>query len=413
MKTPKLLYLILAVLISGFTACSSDDEGNTISINELPDETRSFINTYLPDHQTVKIEDLKPQGTDLDKYKVTFSNDFTIIFNTEGYWICAESESKLPESLIEALDYIELKALKAKYANLEIKGIYNNTPFRRKIVLADNTPLFLYYDSNAIAVASDLTEDLESVPQKIKDFIARYYSDMYAEYIIHATESNSNEVYKVSLQKKVSTKMSVAPKLSAQIEFDKNGDWNLISNVNFNISEDIWATFPQHIIDKWAKDYPNTPIIEVRRDIMAYHLRINSSYMVIIDAESDTQPFRADVVQEFIYTHFVPNTTSFLNMSITKNQYSNPRTRKCKIDVAGYNIEIDAYIDGSWQTLQVEKKPMPLSIFDTLPIGIKTVLTEKQITQQTKKITKETDGGYSVEAANTVYKFDSNGNLLS
>lgn len=56
---------------------------------------------------------------------------------------------------------------------------------------------------------------------------------------------------------------------------------------------------------------------------------------------------------------------------------------------------------------------MPLSIFDTLPTGIKTVLTNKQIIEQTKKITKEANGGYSVEAANAVFKFSSNGDLVS
>ncbi|MBD8346356.1 PepSY-like domain-containing protein [Dysgonomonas sp. HGC4] len=410
MKTSKLLYLLVVVLILGFTACSSDDESNTISVNELPDVARSFINTHLPDYQTVKVEDMKPQGLDPDKYKVTFSNDLTIVFNTEGYWRGIKSENKLPASLIEILDQEEIAALKAKYANLEIKGIYNNISFRRKVVLADNTPLFLYSDSNTIIVASDLTENLESVPQKIKDFIERYYSNMYAEYIIHATERNG-EVYKVSLLQKASTRTSIAPQFSAKIEFDKNADWNVISNEHFIISEDIWATFPQHIIEKWAKDYPNTSITEVRRDMETYQFKIDNSHYVIVDAEP-AQTFRADAIQEFIYTHFASNSPS-LSMSFSRNQYSSPRTYKCKIDVSGYYIEMDAFIDGSWQTLQVENKPMPLSVFDTLPIGIKTVLTNKQIIEQTKKITKETNGEYSVEVANAIFKFSSNGDLLS
>ncbi|PXV69053.1 putative PepSY-like beta-lactamase-inhibitor [Dysgonomonas alginatilytica] len=428
MKASKLLFCLFLILITGFTSCSSDEENHivetelpnnqlsdVISKDELPGLTKSFINKYLPDHQIIKIEDLKPEVTDLNKYKITFSDDLTIIFNNVGYWWRAESKTKLPASLIEAFDKEEIEALKTKYPNPELKAIYNDTEFRRKVTLADNTSLALYTDfteANAVKVivATDLTEKQETVPQKIKNFIETYYSEMNIEYIIYATESNGREIYKISLQQKTNIRTDVITKLSAKISFDKNGDWYSITNQNYPISGNLYSTFPQNIKDVMAKQYPNTPVFEAIKYDAYYQLRISNTLSVLVDTESTGYLFRMDVVQEFIKKHFDSDTFPEIKFSTS---HQNPVIYNGEINIAGYYIEMEANIEGIWQMLKVENKPMPLSIFDTLPEGIKTTLESKKLLEKVKKITKETNRGYSVEADNSVFKFDRNGSLLS
>lgn len=434
MRTLRTTHYLLLVLFFFGLSCSDDD--NNLEEKNLPVMTQSFIERYLPNHEIITIKDMKPQGEELDKYLVTFSDGLTIVFNELGYWWRVESKSQVPESLLEALDSEELDALKAKYPNLKIKNIYNNfdvansiyqdVPFHRRLVLTDDTEIFLYsyLGINKMIVGVNLKSNADKIPSKIKNFLNEYYENPEIDLLLHAIEDEGQEVYKVyfspsenELQTKESLKPQL-PKIRGLAVFDKDNEWQRIyhSDEMYPIPEKLMGTLSTYAKDYLKKEYPDAVIYEAIKLEGYYQFRIESSKYIIVDYEK-APTFRLDVIQEFIWEHFYPKQT---NLKISVRKSISGQTKRYYVTVEKNDndnqnniIKIESFADGLWQTLETPDSFIPESVIDTLPKGIKDRINEKGELKGVFKIIRNEDGGFYILTKNGWFYFDKDGKLIS
>ncbi len=87
----KLLRIIMVLsAIWGLTACSSDDDSVTevvINYEQLPEQSRTFIESHFTDVQTIRVEKNLIPDADGTVYEVKLANVFEIDFDADGVWI--------------------------------------------------------------------------------------------------------------------------------------------------------------------------------------------------------------------------------------------------------------------------------------------------------------------------------------
>ncbi len=80
-KTLKLLPLLLVALLScTLFSCSDDDNDSSISENDLPTVSKSFLDTYYPGVKVIKVT------KDKSEYDVSLVNGHSVDFNLAGNW---------------------------------------------------------------------------------------------------------------------------------------------------------------------------------------------------------------------------------------------------------------------------------------------------------------------------------------
>ncbi|MDR2953581.1 MAG: PepSY-like domain-containing protein [Prevotella sp.] len=423
---------VLSILL--LLSCNNNDD-NYLDKEDLPLLTKSFIDRYLPNHKILKIEDLNPQGKELDKYKVTFSDDLTIVFNELGYWWRTESCTKLPESLFEAIPADEFNALKEKYPDLEIKAIYNDVsftteelykdvPFLCRLKLTDDTDVFLYpVGGNKVTVGINLNEQEDKIPLNVKEFVNQYYKGKKIDLLLHAEEHSGQEVYKIYLSEPENTlnKESAKPeKFKGLVVLDKNGEWLRLSHPDreYPIPEELYETLTAYAKAYIAEHYSDNTVYEIIRQEGWYDIRIDKWKYLSVSYEKAPM-FRLDVIQKFVWKHF---NSEYLNQRFTIESHIQDKVKRYYTTIEIYDpaqqticIGMESFIDGEWLVLETRNTSIPESVFDTLPAGIKTWLKDNSVLAIVNKITKTDDGNYIIIGFrnNTAIKFDKNGNQVN
>lgn len=431
MKNNLLIYYLFLLLFAFCTSCSDNNEN--LKEENLPVITKSFIERYLPDHEILKIEDMKPQGEELDKYLVSFSDGLTIVFNKLGYWWRVESESQVPESLLEAIDAKELEALKNKYPDLKVKCIYNDffahellysdAYFHRRMVLADDTEVFLYSypGRNTINVGVHIKGQPDKIPSEIKSFFDEYYENAEIDLLLHAIEDESEEVYKVyftpsneSLAKESSA--TDRPKINGLIVFDSKGEWLSAKHpsVAYPITEKLFESLSSYAKEYMSKNYPDAAIYEITKIDEHYQFRFDESKHTLVRC-NENPLFRLDLIQGFIWEHFNPN---YIDENIKAERRIQDKSKRYYItveinDVQKRIVYMETLADGIWLYLETPGSYIPESVIDTLPKGIKDWINKKGIQKEVVKIIKKDDGGFSLFVRNTMLVFDKNGELVT
>lgn len=424
----------LLILLFSFGLSCADDKDAFLKEKDLPDMARSFVEHYLPNHEIILIEDMKPQGEELDKYLVTFSDGLTIVFNKFGYWWRVESESQVPESLLAAIDSQELDALKAKYPRLKIKRIYNDfnvenniyqdVPFYRRLVLTDDTEVFLYshLGINNMIVGVNLKSNTDKIPSKIEYFLNEYYKNARIDLLLYAIENDGQEVYKVYFTPSESnsdTKTPSTPQLAKNkglVVFDKEGEWQSIyhSAKKFPIAEKLLETLSNYAKDYLKSQYPDVVIYEIAKIEEHYQFRIEETKYILVDYE-ETPTFRLDIIQEFVRKHF--NSEQFnQKISVRVNTHDRPKRYYVTIEIGNQQnhiIKIETFADGLWQTIETPNYFIPESVLKTLPGGIMDWINEKGVLNTVFKIIKNEDGGFSILTKQIMVSFDKDGKIIT
>ena len=84
MKKIFALISMAALMLLSFSACS-DDKDELISENALPHAAQTFISTYFPQDNVVKI--VKDADKSQHTFEVYFSSGFEVEFDSDGNWI--------------------------------------------------------------------------------------------------------------------------------------------------------------------------------------------------------------------------------------------------------------------------------------------------------------------------------------
>lgn len=398
MKTRYVQSIILIFIIAGFFACEADD-GKTITKRDLPDLTRSFIEFNLSEYKILNIKDLKPSGDELEKYEVTFSNNLVIVFNILGYWWKIDSQEELPEKLQNLLVTDEIAAFKESYPEAVMTGLYN-VDYGKKIKLSDGTMLAVYTDYNSVVVGEDLTRVPEMLPDKINLFMDTYYYGLDPKYAIHAN-INGKEMYKICSSMK-------ADKSLFYFYFDKDGNWHSVECSRHAVPNELYQTLPQAVREYMEKEYKNASVYGIARYDTYYQLNLANNKYVLVDSEQGESIIPTDVVLHFIKTHFSEDNN--LSMNITMDREPDFISYHFAIHVDGFEIDMHTDVNGVWHTLTVLGKPIPQSIFDTLPLGIKTYIA--QLPDARVSGIKKEAGKYLVRVGNVTFLFDSEGNKI-
>lgn len=107
------LFIFNIVLIGGFlSSCSENDDNETettITVNDLPSESQSFLNKYYRGIEITKIE--KEVDGDIEVFEVYLENGHQVVFNSEGEWQQVEApfEETIPTGFIlsEIMEYLD------------------------------------------------------------------------------------------------------------------------------------------------------------------------------------------------------------------------------------------------------------------------------------------------------------------
>lgn len=107
--------MFLFISLSGFLF---DDEQEYVTFDELPSESKTFLNDYFKNYEIVRI-------TRRGLYSVIFKGGSSINFNSKGGW-----ESIVGNRNILPTDFIEkniLNAIKDKYPEAGVMSIYKKS----------------------------------------------------------------------------------------------------------------------------------------------------------------------------------------------------------------------------------------------------------------------------------------------
>lgn len=101
----KLLRIIMILgAIWGLTACSSDDDSVTetvINYEQLPEQSRTFIETHFAGVQTIRVEKNLVPDADGTVYEVKLANGFEIDFDADGVWVEVDGNGNpVPNSIV-------------------------------------------------------------------------------------------------------------------------------------------------------------------------------------------------------------------------------------------------------------------------------------------------------------------------
>lgn len=90
---------ILFICLTGLQSCLRADDDKSVAVNELPEETQTFIKTHFP---TTKVAYAKMESDFFKKdYKVIFSNGEKATFDKHGKWKEIDCKySSVPASIL-------------------------------------------------------------------------------------------------------------------------------------------------------------------------------------------------------------------------------------------------------------------------------------------------------------------------
>jgi len=132
----KLLFALSLIIIS-FAAigCSDDDDDKTISFDELPEISKTFLDTHFQG-QTARLVE-----KDNDGYDVYLNNKFKVEFDLSGEWDDVDGINQaVPTSILSLLPGAIMSYISENYPEQSVYEV-NKEPFGFEIELSNNLEL--------------------------------------------------------------------------------------------------------------------------------------------------------------------------------------------------------------------------------------------------------------------------------
>lgn len=227
MKKRKIALALMLAVALGFTACSSDDNGNDhkvekITEEQLPANSKSFLKTVFPNSSLRHATKVTTPNYYGSLYTTRLDNRVEIDFDKAGNWteVEMEDDSAIPVEFLKSevphiYDYIV-----KNYKGFSITEIDRDMKRGYEVKLSSGLELIFNTKQEFVGVDLDLDRDEELIvgtdlPQKAQDFLKTHFTGV--ELVLVKKElDRAGDEYKVYLANGV------------KVEFTTTGDWKEI-----------------------------------------------------------------------------------------------------------------------------------------------------------------------------------------
>lgn len=227
MKKRKIALALMLAVALGFTACSSDDNGNDhkvekITEEQLPANSKSFLKTVFPNSSLRHATKVTTPNYYGSLYTTRLDNRVEIDFDKAGNWteVEMEDDSAIPVEFLKSevshiYDYIV-----KNYKGFSITEIDRDMKRGYEVKLSSGLELIFNTKQEFVGVDLDLDRDEELIvgtdlPQKAQDFLKTHFTGV--ELVLVKKElDRAGDEYKVYLANGV------------KVEFTTTGEWKEI-----------------------------------------------------------------------------------------------------------------------------------------------------------------------------------------
>ncbi|MEK6494915.1 PepSY-like domain-containing protein [Myroides odoratimimus] len=271
MKKRKIALALMMVMALGFTACSSDDNGNdhkveTISPEQLPAGSKSFLSTVFPNASLRHTAKVSTPNYYNSAYKTTLDNRVEIDFDKAGNWteIEMEDNSAVPtEFLKKEVPHIYEYVTNA-YSDLFIVEVDRDMNRGFEVKLSSGLELIFNTKQEFVGVDLDLDRDEELIekamlPQKAQDFLKTNFPGVEVSLVKKELDREGDE-YKVYLANGV------------KVEFNQVGEWiEIETKQNTAIPAGI---IPANILTYIDANYKDFRLETIEKEYDSYQVEI-------------------------------------------------------------------------------------------------------------------------------------------
>ncbi len=128
---------------------------------------------------------------------------------------------------------------------------------------------FIIASVTMISARDIIVKDYEALPQKGKEFIAKYYSNNELVHMKIDDDSHKKEY-------------EVVFKGGIRIEFNELGEWEEIKSKKAPIPSGV---FPSVIANYLANNYPQNKVLEIEKKSYGYELKLDNRKDLIFDKD--------------------------------------------------------------------------------------------------------------------------------
>ncbi|MDR3056988.1 MAG: PepSY-like domain-containing protein [Prevotella sp.] len=405
------LMIALFTIALAFSACSDDDNDNTvIPYDNLPAESKQFITDHFADYDITKTVQLASSYTVSlsKKTKSTASGGYEIEFDRQGEWIEIEgrNDAVLPDNVLALIPRSILSYVSQNYQGRGITEIKKET-YGYKIDLTGKLDVELKFDYNGEFLAADNDDDDDVViefgnlPESSQTFLNTHFKGLTPSKV-----NKDNDGYDVKYAN------------DTDVEFDLLGNWYKVEVEKDQMPQTVIALFPQKIQDYISSNFSSKKVESIKNKISTYEVELNGDIDLVFDKEGNLWNSNGNnnnnnngqrlqfsalpqAVQSYLTEHFLTATT-FLYAEQDDDEY--------EVKLAN-GTKVDFYIKGDMKSVEV----LPgNSVPDSVVLGailsyVKTNYPDKKIEEYEKKTI-----GFKVELSGypeLELIFDSNGNF--
>ncbi len=429
------LRTVMAIAVLGvltFTACQKDNkldnEGDKITSEELPAESRSFLAENFQDATVVSAIKLNKPEADGTVYETKLSNDFEVDFDEAGDWTGINGNGQaVPRGAIpqKIFDYVAEHYPSPIY--IEEIDVENNG---YEVDLSNGIDLFFDLDGNFVSEEFDGDDDedettilLSDLPQKAQDFISTYFSGVQVLSVTKETEDDDDDenevesIYEVKLQN------------GFELGFDAEGNWTEIDGNDQAVPD---GAVPGKILTYVQDNFAAIVFIEsIEKDEEGYEVELSDDTDLAFDlngnflsSDKDNDDGDDDgdddgnddgetviafdqlpqAAKDLIETNF-PTAQA---IKVTENSVAEDDGTIYEVELDnGFELSFDA--DGNWTDIDGENQAVPDAL---VPANVLSYIQSTYPSLYVESIEKE-NYGYKVGLSNDVdLKFDADGPFI-
>ena len=280
----KKIILILgfsSFILSGFIACSSDDnnpESPVMTSNDLPANAKSIVSTYFSSASVKSVKQNTTPNIYNSIYAAYLNNGIEIDFDKNGNWTEIESEtnSALPENFLSQEVPQIHEYVKTNYPSNWITSVEKGN-YGFSVDLNNGLELLFNQSQTFVGIDVDKKDNEEviyysALPQTAKSFIETNFASTQPVHVKKEIDNNQT-FYKVYLS------------TGYKVEFDSNGNWTEIeSKGNAGIPSGL---VPASIQSYVTTNYNGYTISSIEKEVFGYQVEIVSGKSDI-DLKFDT-----------------------------------------------------------------------------------------------------------------------------
>lgn len=281
------LFSLAGILL--FTSCGNDDDSQdmtkTITYDELPTKTKTFISDYFNGYNLQKAtRNTTAYNVTLTKDAVTKSNTGTtssasgydIDFDLNGNWVKVDShdDSALPEHILTLIPRNIISYILEKYPSRGISEMERvNNQYRIELTGNDDKELFFDVNGSYIGLEDDSDKtpvSTDNLPTLAQTFITTHFSTLSIKSV-----KKDEDSYDVEFTNNL------------EIDFDLNGNWTDIDANNNTLPSSIFSLLPSGINSYLQTKYPNTSVEDIEKRISSYKIELANDIELIFDLQGN------------------------------------------------------------------------------------------------------------------------------